>query len=1016
MLKYRWLIGALVCAISTGTVLATDVAEEEPNENKASATHTANTGGWGVNGDTLSGSTTGSSTSPGEASADYFLIQTQPAPNGIYRHRLVITTTGTAGHSGALMGVAQSGIPSDTTTVQTTSTLTSPPRFNQWYAFGNEEQIYYRITGTSATTSPYLVTLETEQVNPNWLGAYQAGDFTLTTRGQGHTTDTEIFLYDSNLNLIRWNNDAPAPATGTQSEIVQGLTAGTYYIAVSTSNTAIEQANESNDRSTTGNRFDFPDAIARNSSSTSSVNVSLAIIDSAGTTQHGAFLNGPYEIYWGVFDVVGNAGACCLPNGTCRLTTQAGCSDLNGQYQGDDTTCETTSCPGVGACCLTDGNCIRVTEFSCNAANGEWRGLGTECGGNDYPPAVQGPQDFEDIRNTGTQLSFATQDDSSSAFTIPFPFYFYGELKTGGLASTNGYATFGTTGTTFTNTAIPTTAVPNDSLYVLWDDLHLRTTGTVHVQELGTAPYRRFIIQWTNMDQFSPSNTNNLMTFQIKLFEGSNCIEYHYLNIIPETPAGDYTIGVENTTGTLATSVPGSQIGNGYTRLVFCPNVGDCPLPTGGCCLPDSTCQIISYAACQSLLGEFRGYDSDCAAPCPGPRGGCCLPDGSCQVLESDACNAAGGVYGGDGTNCGGRTCSGSCCLNDGGCIITGQVGCVQQGGVYGGDGTNCDGVNPCSGACCFVNGSCEVLGPSPCQSQGGVYQGNRTTCSPNPCPQPPLGACCLPDDSCQNLNTFDCASAGGTYLGDGSNCLIVNLYSSSPGLPITDNTTIFDTITVNDSFTIADLDVDILIQHTWQGDIIATLTSPLGTTINLINRPGGVGSGVGFSTDNYGNPTTGEFFTLDDAAPFVYDTGSPGVPVNNPVGRWKPDLGPLSDFNGQDTLGNWTLTVSDNAGGDVGTLITWRLVFSRPAPDICGTTDPCEGQVIGDANCDGLLNNFDIDCFVLALTTDEATWNAFCNTSGNCNYLCVLDINGDGSVNNFDIDPFVACLTGGCP
>lgn len=983
MLKYRWIAGVLVGAAGITATFATDVPEEEPNENKASATQTANTGGWGEHGDTLSGSTTGSSTSPGQASADFFLVQTAPVSAAIYRHRLVITTDGTAGHSGALMGVAQSGAPSDTTTLQTTSTTSSPPRFNQWYGFGHAEQLFYRITGTASTTSPYLVTLETETISPNYVGSFQAGEFVLTTRNQGHTTDTEIFLYDSNFNLIRWNDDAPTPATGLQSEITQGLVTGTYYLAVSTFSTAIAEANESIDRSATGNRFDFADGIARNSSSTSSVNVSFAITDAAGTVQQGAFLSSSYEIYWASFDVVGVAGACCLPDGTCRVGTISACNDLNGQYQGDGTDCNSTNCPGVGACCMADGNCADVTEFSCDAFGGTWQGEGTICGGNDYPQPVQGPQEFEDISGTGTVLTFftaggtQTQDDGQAPITLPFPFYFYGQLKSDALVSTNGYITFGTVGTDLSNDLIPTTATPNDGIYPLWDDLHLRTTGAVYVQELGNAPYRRYIVQWTNIDQFSPSNTNNLMTFQAKLYEGSNCIEFHYLNIVPETPVNDYTVGVEDATGTIATAFPAANLGSGFTRLVFCPTAGDCPQPTGGCCLPDGSCQITSYAGCQSLFGEFRGYDSDCAAPCPGPRGGCCLPDGSCQLLESADCAAAGGAYGGDGSNCGGRTCSGACCMSNGSCSVTGQAGCEQQGGSYRGDGTTCD---------------------------------------PNECPQPPAGACCMADNSCQNLNMFDCASAGGDYLGDDTNCLIVNQYSSSPNLPILDNSTVFDIINVSDSFTVQDLNVDILIEHTFQGDIIATLTSPSGTTINLINRPGRVDTGVGFGNNNYGNPISGEFFMLDDAAQFVYDTGSPGVPVDNPVGSWLPDLGPLGDFNGQEAFGDWTLTVSDNATVDTGTLITWRLNFGRPNPDVCGQTDPCAGQVLGDANCDGLLNNFDIDCFVLALTADEATWSAMCNTSGNCNYLCVLDINGDGNVNNFDIDPFVVCLTGGCP
>jgi hypothetical protein len=62
----------------------------------------------------------------------------------------------------------------------------------------------------------------------------------------------------------------------------------------------------------------------------------------------------------------------------------------------------------------------------------------------------------------------------------------------------------------------------------------------------------------------------------------------------------------------------------------------------------------------------------------------------------------------------------------------------------------------------------------------------------------------------------------------------------------------------------------------------------------------------------------------------------------------------------------------------------------------------------VGDLNCDGGLNAFDIDPFVLALTSPTAYAAAF----PACDYM-LADINGDGAVNAFDVDPFVALLTG---
>jgi len=63
----------------------------------------------------------------------------------------------------------------------------------------------------------------------------------------------------------------------------------------------------------------------------------------------------------------------------------------------------------------------------------------------------------------------------------------------------------------------------------------------------------------------------------------------------------------------------------------------------------------------------------------------------------------------------------------------------------------------------------------------------------------------------------------------------------------------------------------------------------------------------------------------------------------------------------------------------------------------------------LGDMNCDGAIDGFDIQPFVLALT-DPGQYGLL---YPNCQLLNG-DINGDGSVDGFDIQPFVALLTGG--
>ncbi|QOJ13581.1 MAG: hypothetical protein HRU75_02515 [Planctomycetia bacterium] len=64
-----------------------------------------------------------------------------------------------------------------------------------------------------------------------------------------------------------------------------------------------------------------------------------------------------------------------------------------------------------------------------------------------------------------------------------------------------------------------------------------------------------------------------------------------------------------------------------------------------------------------------------------------------------------------------------------------------------------------------------------------------------------------------------------------------------------------------------------------------------------------------------------------------------------------------------------------------------------------------------GDMNCDGMVNNFDIDPFVLAILNQASYWAAH----PDCDVMNG-DIDYSGATNNFDIDPFVQCvLNSGC-
>ena len=59
-----------------------------------------------------------------------------------------------------------------------------------------------------------------------------------------------------------------------------------------------------------------------------------------------------------------------------------------------------------------------------------------------------------------------------------------------------------------------------------------------------------------------------------------------------------------------------------------------------------------------------------------------------------------------------------------------------------------------------------------------------------------------------------------------------------------------------------------------------------------------------------------------------------------------------------------------------------------------------------GDANCDGIIDFFDIDPFLVAVFNSSS----YSTTYPGC-YVSSADVNRDGFVDFFDIDPFVTCL-----
>ncbi len=240
-------LAALAVASASFALTFTEVEGVAGNSNLANANVFT-----GVQaGDVIVGNSTGTivgSASPGPTSADYFQLRMATQSAAIYFNTIALTTLGTAGHQGTIRGnTVSAGVISTTsdTAIQTSATTTNPPRINNWYSFGLAHSVDYRVTGGSTTTADYAATISQTVITPTSLGSVGVGALNINTTTVGSTsTDTELFLYDANFNLIAWNDDIDAGSGGAvaisnfRSQINANLTNGTYYIALGRFNTA----------------------------------------------------------------------------------------------------------------------------------------------------------------------------------------------------------------------------------------------------------------------------------------------------------------------------------------------------------------------------------------------------------------------------------------------------------------------------------------------------------------------------------------------------------------------------------------------------------------------------------------------------------------------------------------------------------------------------------------------------------------------------------------------------------
>ncbi|OZV71029.1 reprolysin-like metallopeptidase [Winogradskyella aurantia] len=164
-------------------------------------------------------------------------------------------------------------------------------------------------------------------------------------------------------------------------------------------------------------------------------------------------------------------------------------------------------------------------------------------------------------------------------------------------------------------------------------------------------------------------------------------------------------------------------------------------------------------------------------------------------------------------------------------------------------------------------------------------------------------------NDNCPNTPNADQADSNNNGIGDVCDIECDSLTATDTPIAIstTGGITYTSTIDVAFDFEITDVNVGITIPHTFTDDLDIFLTSPSGTVVEL-------------STDNGGSANDYIDTVFDQEATSPITTGS--APF---TGSFVPE-GDLSTLYGEFSAGIWTLSVTDDAGQDGGSIDDFTL------------------------------------------------------------------------------------------
>jgi glucose/arabinose dehydrogenase len=256
------------------------------------------------------------------------------------------------------------------------------------------------------------------------------------------------------------------------------------------------------------------------------------------------------------------AGATVTVSGTSLTTTTA----ANGTYSFPDVPAGTRTINAQKTGFLPGSTTVTAVSGSTVTANIALTPA-PPCSDSFGYTCTAGPTTWTPADQTVLTL---TGDDNYQQITLPFSVRFYGTTYATAWVDTNGVLSFvQPQGSAWNHGAIPSAPAANKAngaVYPFWDDLIVDASASVRTSLTGTAPNRKFIVEWRNVGLFADSSAR--VSFEVVLSEnGDVTVAWQDIGTSALEQGGSATVGIENAAGTVALQYslnqPNLRSGNG---------------------------------------------------------------------------------------------------------------------------------------------------------------------------------------------------------------------------------------------------------------------------------------------------------------------------------------------------------------------------------------------------------------------------------------------------------------------